>query len=101
MHRDQVAKTARPWLARIVDLDEYDFATLLAAVNWFRAHPRSGLTVRSVPVPGMHTKWLARHRSMLLACLGTATTTDADQPTQLAEEADPGRRDEQRVQGRR
>ena len=46
---------------------------LLAAVNWFRAHPRSGLTVRSVPVPGMHIKWLARHRSMLLACLGTAT----------------------------
>lgn len=87
LHRDQVGKTARPWLARIVDLDDYDFATLLAAVNWFRAHPRSGLTVRSVPVPGMHTKWLARHRSMLLACLGTAT--DTGQPTQLAEESDP------------
>lgn len=87
LRRDQAGQTMRPWLARIVDLDDYDFAILLAAVNWFRAHPRSGLTVRSVPVPGMHTKWLARHRSMLLACLGT--TTDTGQPTELAEESDP------------
>jgi hypothetical protein len=64
-----------PWLARIVDLDTYDFTTLLAATTWFRANPRSGLTVRSVPVPGMHTKWLARHRSMVLACLGTSTVS--------------------------
>jgi hypothetical protein len=87
LRRDQAGQTVRPWLARIVDIDDYDFATLLAAVNWFRAHPRSGLTVRSVPVPGMHTKWLARHRSMLLACLGTAT--GSGEPTQLAEESDP------------
>jgi hypothetical protein len=83
----QVGQTVRPWLARIVDLDGYDFTTLLAATNWFRAHPRSGLTVRSVPVPGMNTKWLARHRSMVLACLGTAT--DSGQPTEPTEEFDP------------
>lgn len=87
LHRDQVGQTVRPWLTRIVELDDYDFTTLLAATNWFRAHPRSGLTVRSVPVPGMHTKWLARHRSMVLACLGTVT--DSGQPTQLAAESDP------------
>jgi hypothetical protein len=69
----QPKQAVRPWLARIVDLDNYDFTTLLAATTWFRAHPRSGLTVRSVPVPGMHTKWLARHRGMVLACLGTPT----------------------------
>jgi hypothetical protein len=68
-------ETVRPWLAQIVDLDEYDFTTLLAATAWFRAHPRSGLTVRRVPVPGMHTKWLARRRALVLACLGTAATT--------------------------
>jgi uncharacterized protein DUF3322/Wadjet anti plasmid transformation system JetA-like protein len=64
-----------------------DFTTLLAATAWFRAHPRSGLTVRSVPVPGMHTKWLARHRGMVLACLGTPT--DSTQPTEPAGESDP------------
>jgi hypothetical protein len=69
-------QAVRPWLARIVDLDDYDFSTLLAATTWFRAHPRSGLTVRSVPVPGMHTKWLARHRGMVLACLGTSINSN-------------------------
>jgi hypothetical protein len=71
----------RQWAAQHPDLalrsravlDNYDFTTLLAAAAWFHAHPRSGLTVRSVPVPGMHTKWLARHYGMLLACLGTST----------------------------
>ena len=80
-------QSAKPWLARIVDLDDYDFTTLLTAITWFQAHPRSGLTARSVPVPGMHTKWLARHRSMLLACLGAAPG-----PAQLTEpdgESDP------------
>ena len=83
----QPGRAVRPWLARIVDLDNYDFTTLLAATAWFRAHPRSGLTVRSVPVPGMHTKWLARHRGMVLACLGTPT--DSTQPTEPAGDSDP------------
>ena len=76
-------EAVRPWLARITDLDDYDFATLLAATAWFRAHPRSGLTVRSVPVPGMHTKWLARHRGMVLACLGAPVSSTG--PTESAD----------------
>jgi hypothetical protein len=81
MRPAQPGPAVRPWLKRIVELDDYDFTTLLAAVVWFRAHPRSGLTVRSVPVPGMHTKWLARHRSMVIAGLGT--------PTAVGPETDP------------
>lgn len=73
LRRYQPGEAVQPWLARIVNLDDYDFTTLLAATAWFRAHPRSGLTVRSVPVPGMHTKWLTRHRGMVLACLGAPT----------------------------
>ena len=87
LHRHQPGHAVRPWLARIVDLDNYDFTTLLTTTAWFRAHPRSGLTVRSVPVPGMHTKWLARHRGMVLACLGTAT--DSSQFTESTGDADP------------
>ena len=83
----QAGQAVRPWLARIVDLDNYDFTTLLAATTWFRAHPRSGLTVRSVPVPGMHTKWLARHRGMVLACLGSPT--DCRGSTEPPEDSDP------------
>lgn len=83
----QPEQAVRPWLARIIDLDAYDFTTLLAATTWFRAHPRSGLTVRSVPVPGMHTKWLARHRGMVLACLGTPT--DSSESIGSTGDADP------------
>lgn len=83
----QPEQAVRPWLARIIDLDNYDFTILLAATAWFRAHPRSGLTVRSVPVPGMHTKWLARHRGMVLACLGTST--DSNESTGSSGDADP------------
>ena len=83
----QAGPAVRPWLARIVDLDSYDFTILLAATAWFRAHPRSGLTARSVPVPGMHTKWLARHRSMVLACLGTPI--DSLESTEPPGDADP------------
>lgn len=83
----QPGQAVRPWLARIVDLDDYDFTTLIAATNWFRVHPRSGLTVRSVPVPDMHTKWLARHRGMVLACLGTPTTPHGS--SESADDTDP------------
>lgn len=83
----QAGPAVRPWLARIVDLDDYDFTTLLDATAWFRAHPRSGLTVRSVPVPGMHTKWLARHRGMVLACLGVPT--NSSHFTEATGDADP------------
>jgi hypothetical protein len=87
LRRHQPVQAVRPWLARIVDLDNYDFTTLLAATAWFRANPRSGLTVRSVPVPGMHTKWLTRHRGMVLACLGTPT--DSSEFTESTGDADP------------
>jgi hypothetical protein len=83
----QAGPAVRPWLARIVDLDDYDFTTLLDATAWFRAHLRSGLTVRSVPVPGMHTKWLARHRGMVLACLGVLTSSSHF--TEATGDADP------------
>lgn len=70
----------RPWIARIVDLPEQDFAILVNAARWFAAHPASGYTVRQVPVPGMHTKWLARRRRLVMAALnivsGLAAETD-------------------------
>lgn len=87
LHRYRPGQAVVPWLARIVDLDDYDFATLLAATAWFRAHPRSGLTARSVPVPGMHTKWLARHRGTVLACLGTRVAPA--ESAESARDADP------------
>lgn len=70
----------RPYLQQIVELDDSDFEILLDVTKWFTENPRSGLTVRQVPVPGMHTKWLARHRRLVLACLSIPKLGgDADQ----------------------
>lgn len=68
----------RPQLARIMDLDDDDFQLLLAVAAWFAANPRSGLTIRQVPVEGLHTKWLARHRRLVTALLTVPDMLDAD-----------------------
>lgn len=76
----------RPWLQQIIALAEPDFEILRAAVEWFRRNPRSGHTVRRVPVPGMHTKWLARHRRLVIALLGGTTIGPAED---VEDSADP------------
>lgn len=34
-------------------------------VDWFQAHPASGVLPRAVAVEGVHTKWLERHRPLV------------------------------------
>lgn len=34
-------------------------------VDWFEAHPESGVLPRAVAVEGVHTKWLERHRPLV------------------------------------
>jgi hypothetical protein len=78
----------RPWLQQIVELDDAEFEILLEAARWFTENPRSGLTIRQVPVPGMHTKWLARNRRLVLACLNITESPHADEPAEELEQAD-------------
>ncbi|WP_435582284.1 Wadjet anti-phage system protein JetD domain-containing protein [Amycolatopsis thermoflava] len=73
-----VEERLRPYVQQIVDLADADFEILLAATTWFTENPRSRLTIRQVPVRGMHTKWLARHRRLVLACLSIAEQLDGD-----------------------
>lgn len=68
----------RQQLPAIVDLADADYAILLAATTWFRHNPRSGLLPRQVPVEGMHTKWLAKHRRLVRAMLGMGSPTDSN-----------------------
>jgi len=56
----------RPLLPRIVDMDDYDFELMLRVVEWFRSNPASGLTARQIPLQGLHTKWLARHKAVVI-----------------------------------
>jgi hypothetical protein len=63
--------------ARAIGLMEYPDAEILRrATAWLVRNPVSGLRVRQVPVRGMHTKWLERHRAMVEGIVGAATGSD-------------------------
>ena len=78
----------RPFMHQVVDLEDADFEILLRAAVWFTENPRSGLTIRQVPVPGMGTKWLARNRRLVLACLNITEQSRAPAPDEELEQGD-------------
>lgn len=51
----------------LADYSDADFARLVQLVCWLRANPESGLTLRQVPVPGVHTKWVDTKRQLLVS----------------------------------
>ncbi|MGV9864797.1 DUF3322 domain-containing protein [Rhodococcus koreensis] len=60
-----VAATASKWL----ELDDDDFGRLTTIARWLSEHPDSGYFIRQLPVPGVDTKWLARHRGVVESLL--------------------------------
>ncbi|MBB1514520.1 hypothetical protein H5398_00800 [Tessaracoccus sp. MC1679] len=46
-------------------LGEEDVTRLLAVLGWLEAHPESGLWERELPVTGIDSKWLERHRGLV------------------------------------
>jgi hypothetical protein len=53
-------------LRAVYRLRAIDVEVLLSAVTWLRQHPDAGTwTLRQLPVPGMHTKWLDTHGALL------------------------------------
>ncbi len=53
-------------LRAVYRLRPVDVDVLTSAVTWLRRHPDAGTwTLRQLPVPGMHTKWLDTHGALL------------------------------------
>ncbi|MCL7458254.1 DUF2220 family protein [Micromonospora sp. MSM11] len=53
-------------LRAVYGLPTNDVDVLINAVTWLRQHPDAGnWTLRQLPVPGMHTKWLDTHGALL------------------------------------
>ncbi|MHA6524042.1 Wadjet anti-phage system protein JetD domain-containing protein [Tessaracoccus sp. G1721] len=50
---------------RLGKLGEEDVTRLLAVLGWLEAHPDSGLWERELPVTGVDSKWLERHRGLV------------------------------------
>ena len=59
-----------------------DWEKLLDVVVWMEEHPRPGLYVRQMDIPGVHTKFIEKHRGLLselLDCVLPATAIDEDE----------------------
>ena len=54
----------------IGELDGSDFRRLRDVAVWLRANPSSGRFVRQLPIRGIDTKWLERHRAVVEALVG-------------------------------
>lgn len=64
---DGLAQVLRRHRAAIAGLDEAGFAQVLEAAAWLAAHPGGRMRPRQMPLRGVDSKWLARHRSLVSA----------------------------------
>ena len=71
----QVDPALLPWLEKrplqALELAG-DWPRLMAVVDWLRAHPRPGIYLRQVDVPGVHSKFIEAHRAVLADLLDLA-----------------------------
>lgn len=77
-----LARRRAQWLA----MPQVDAELSIRAAAWLLVHPGSGLRIRQVPLPGMHTKWLKDHRAVVEGLVGAAR---GDGSTDLGLRPDP------------
>ena len=58
-----------------------EWSRLLAVVSWLAAHPRPGIYLRQVDLPGVHSKFIEAHRGVLAELLDLALPVDAFEVT--------------------
>ncbi len=54
-----------------------EWVRLLAVVEWLMKHPRPGIYLRQVDLPGVHTKFIESHRGVLTELFDLALPNDA------------------------
>ncbi|SDW32977.1 DUF3322 domain-containing protein [Thiocapsa roseopersicina] len=68
------------WLAKrplqAIALAE-DWERLLAVVDWLSLHPRPGIYIRQVDIPGIHSKFIEAHRGVLSELLDLVLPAEA------------------------
>ncbi len=74
-----------PWLSKrplqAIELSN-EWARLLAVVQWLIEHPRPGIFLRQVDVPGVHSKFIEANRAVLTELLDLALPASAIQSDQ-------------------
>lgn len=70
----------RDWLARrplrVLEHGE-DWPRLLGVLGWIARHPRPNVYLRQIDVPGVHSKFIERHRILLAELLESILPADA------------------------
>src|SRR5690606_12569346 len=61
---------------------EADWLRLLAVVVWIEQHPRPGIYLRQVDLPGVHSKFIETHRAVLAELLDLVLPADCIEVTQ-------------------
>ncbi|RNE62307.1 hypothetical protein EEJ31_08710 [Cryobacterium tepidiphilum] len=64
---DGLASAIRAQWRTLQRLTVADFETLIQVVAWLAEHPASGWRIRQLPIRGIDTKWLERHRPVVEA----------------------------------
>lgn len=54
-----------------------EWPLLLDIVDWMQVHPRSGIYLRQMDIPGVHTKFIEAHRAMLMELLDMSLPPEA------------------------
>lgn len=60
-----------------------DWPKLMAVVGWLLGHPRPGIYLRQVDLPGVHTKFIEAHLSVLAELLDLALPPDVVDVTKM------------------
>ena len=72
--------SSMPWLARrplqAIELAD-QWPRLVAVVGWLVEHPRPGIYLRQVDIPGIHSKFIEAHRAVLSELLDLALAPEA------------------------
>jgi hypothetical protein len=79
-HARATVPAVLPWMARrpLQALDLADaWPGLLAVVQWIADHPRPGIHLRQIDVPGVHSKFIEAHRGVLSELLDLALPAEA------------------------
>ncbi len=68
------------WLAKrplnALDLSEV-WSQILDIVEWIQTHPRPGIYLRQMDIPGVHTKFIEAHRAVLIELLDLVLSPEA------------------------
>lgn len=79
-----VAEAIRREARMLLALEEADFERFVLVLAWVEQHPLSGRYVRQLPIRGVDTKWIERHRALVrgftAAITGNETLGLAENP---------------------